>query len=133
MLIQNEAIVSDLIKIWKNSSAAYYDMIVNGKVVPKNKTLSEAGISETSKYELKDRRTRISFGVKTQYGSVFRVVLYPSDTILDVKEQIEVKGGIPIDHQRIIFGGRQLCDEMTLCERRIKNGSELFLVLSLRG
>lgn len=51
----------------------------------------------------------------------------------DLKEIVEIKEGIPPQQQRFLFAGRQLDDDKTLSECGIVEGSDLHLVLSLRG
>ena len=40
---------------------------------------------------------------------------------------------MPIDDQRLIFSGKQLEDNRTICDYKIHNGNELYLVVRLRG
>lgn len=56
-----------------------------------------------------------------------------SQRVIDLKEIVEVKEGIPPQQQRFLFAGRQLDDEKTLAECGVVAGSDLHLVLSLRG
>lgn len=58
---------------------------------------------------------------------------FPSETILDIMEKIRDARGIPVDGQRIIYGGRQMEVARTLRGYHIKNGSTVTLVLRLRG
>ena len=50
-----------------------------------------------------------------------------------IKERVEEKEGIPPPQQRLIFGGKQMNDQMTAAECKVVGGSVLHLVLALRG
>ncbi|CAH9098292.1 unnamed protein product [Cuscuta epithymum] len=52
-----------------------------------------------------------------------------SDTVGELKEQIEDSAGYPPDRQRLIVGGRQLEDCKTLADYNIRHSSTLLLVL----
>ena len=47
----------------------------------------------------------------------------PSNTILQIKQQLEEKEGIQVDQIRLIFGGKQLSDEMTIESYNLEAGS----------
>lgn len=72
--------------------------------------------------------------VKTMMGTTLSFNVHINrDTVELVKQMIEYKTKIPVDHQRLIFAGRLLADEKTLSFYNISKESTLHLVTSLRG
>ncbi|CAH2448713.1 Ubiquitin-like protein [Komagataella phaffii CBS 7435] len=71
--------------------------------------------------------------VKTLTGREIPVEVEPTDKIIDIKALMEEKEGIPPSQQRFLFSGKQLSDDQTLEFYKIGPGSQLHLVLTLRG
>ncbi|XP_066257026.1 ubiquitin-ribosomal protein eS31 fusion protein [Euwallacea similis] len=87
--------------------------------------------------------------VKTLTGKTITLDVEPSDTIEDVKAQIEDKESIPLDEQRLVFAGRELgvsrkvdllqhleypeINAISIRSEDIQNGSTLHLLLRLQG
>ena len=55
------------------------------------------------------------------------------NTILDIKNALQEREGIEINQIRLIFGGKQLADEMKISDYNLEPGSTLIMVLQLRG
>ena len=67
--------------------------------------------------------------VKTLIGQSITLMVYPTDSILDVKQKLEQKDvGIPTDQQRLIYAGKRLMNSHTLSDYGIESGSTLDLV-----
>jgi Ubiquitin family len=52
--------------------------------------------------------------VQTLTGKRVKVPCTLSDTIDNIKKEVEVRGGVPFDQQRLIHAGKQLENESTL-------------------
>ena len=71
--------------------------------------------------------------VKMRTEKTISLETEPSNTILDLKEIIQDKEGIPADQQRLIFAGGELEDQYTLGNYNIQEKSTLYLALRVRG
>ena len=71
--------------------------------------------------------------VKTLTGKTISLEVGPNETIINVKDIIADKEGIPHEQQRLIYAGRQLEDDWTLGDYFITDGTTVFLTLKLRG
>lgn len=108
---------------------------------PKRMGVRHSLVSDLSSPELRARFDTFSdlyedydfFYVKTLEGKAISVKFAAQKTILQVKNDIQNKEGIPPDQQRIIFAGRMLEDWFTLAEYNVRPGSVVHLVLRLTG
>jgi hypothetical protein len=75
----------------------------------------------------------MEIGIKTLTGSFHRIRCATDATIFSIKNQISIVLNVPIQQQRLIFGGRQLEDIRFVYDYGITPGSVLHLVYRLRG
>ena len=71
--------------------------------------------------------------VKTLSGKTISVDVEPDESVESLKAKIAEKEGVPVDQQRLIFGGKQLDSLKSLSDYDIDDDSTLHLVLRLRG
>ena len=73
----------------------------------------------------------LQISVKTPEGISIALETEPTDRIYEVKEQIEVKTGIPVEKQQLLFADKELIDDCTLQDYGIQRDSILHLMLAL--
>jgi hypothetical protein len=75
----------------------------------------------------------IIVSVRTLTGRKIEIEANPQDTVMGLKERIQIRDGIPPINQRLIFHGKALSDSQVLQIVGIKHRDTVHLVLGLTG
>tara|TARA_B110000902_G_C13710866_1_gene361216 strand:- start:196 stop:456 length:261 start_codon:yes stop_codon:yes gene_type:complete len=62
-----------------------------------------------------------------------KFTVFANTTILEIKDLVEEKSGIPPAQQRLIYEGRQLDNDKTPDDYEITDGKTIYMVLNMRG
>ncbi len=71
--------------------------------------------------------------IKTLTGRTVTLEVDPEDTIAQVKQGLFLKDAVPVQEQRLLYGGHELQDEKCIKDYEIRRDSTLHLVLRLPG
>ena len=113
-----------------------YAFMYNNQIIQAKQSLvdiqneSEIEIVKVSVYE---PIIDYNITVKTLTGKDIEILIEPSTSVESLKKLIQEKEGIPVDKQRLVFGGEQLDDKKDLSFYNISNISVIYLILRLRG
>mmetsp|Transcript_120684 Transcript_120684/g.225492 ORF Transcript_120684/g.225492 Transcript_120684/m.225492 type:complete len:156 (+) Transcript_120684:59-526(+) len=75
----------------------------------------------------------MQFFVRDLAGRTLSVATEPNSDVASLKLQLAAEQGVPVDEQRLIFGGASLKDAELLSEHGVTDESTLFLVPELAG
>ena len=106
-------------------------LFFKGKDLEDNKTVADYNIQKKSTLNLVLRIRGYQIFVKTLAGKTISLNVEQSDTIENVKTQIQYKEDIPTEDQRLIFFGKELEDKKTVANYKIKEQSTLHLVIKM--
>ena len=126
--------VKTIIQNKENIPIDHQRFLFNGRELKNNETLAAYGIQRNSTIHLITRyrtlREDIKIFVKlVTEGKTLTLYVELLDTIKTVKTIIRNIEGIPIDNQKLLFSARQLEDNKTLADYRIRKDATLLLMI----
>ena len=109
-------------------------LVFGGKELQDGRTLADYSISKDATVFLVLRlRGGMQIFVRSLTGTTRTLAVESSTTVEEVKAMMYVSDGIPVDQQRLVFGGKELQDGRTLADYDVTKEATFFLVLRLRG
>jgi hypothetical protein len=126
-----EQFVPDSI-IKNNGFILKYNLFYNNEKIQMTDLLVNSGVKSGDTIELR-KRNNMSIFLKNLSGKTLTIDVEPLDTIKLYKIFASLKEGIPLDQQKIVFGGNVLEEKRTIYDYNIQKGSKLHLVIRLRG
>jgi len=99
-----------------------------GKELKDGHALEEYDIKEDAILDMK-----FQIFVKTLQGRSLVLTVKADDTVETIKEMIKEKEGMPLEQQRLIYGGKELRESMTVADYSMMEGSSVHLVMRLIG
>uniref|UniRef100_H3BDF0 2'-5' oligoadenylate synthase n=1 Tax=Latimeria chalumnae TaxID=7897 RepID=H3BDF0_LATCH len=115
-----------------------------------SKCLQKLAVQQNGHIELEDGRMLCDYNIseqstvavlvksmqiflKNDKGVTHTYTVHPLETVTDFKKKVEKVEKVPVDQQRLLYGGRQLEDGHKLYDYNIEPESTIFLTLRLRG
>ena len=71
--------------------------------------------------------------IKTLAGRKISLDFEPGQKIMEIKESLQEKEGIPKDQIRLIYSGKVLNEESTIEEAHIQPGTIILMMMNLKG
>ena len=66
-------------------------------------------------------------------GKEFELDVYPDDKVSTIKNIISERVDVPVELQRLLFGGKELADDKLISDYNIYKDSMIFLVMCVHG
>lgn len=101
-------------------------LVFDGKVLANTQSLASIGITNGSKVFLVEVPSNFRIEVRGPHGVTFLDVS-ATQTVADLKKQIEIEASVAADAQLLVGAGQILSDELTLAHYGIRPGVPLFL------
>lgn len=112
------------------------NLLLKGKMIgdENNNTIGSYGIQNGAELFLIIKTSQpFQIFIKTLSGKTIAINISPDERIETLKNIIYDKLNVPIERQKLIYGGKQLVNENTLKQYFIPNGATICLVLALKG
>lgn len=107
---------------------------LEGKQLDDNRILADFIIRKDSKLNpILSIKGGVQMFIKTLTGKTIILEVERAESVDNIKAKIQEQEGIPINQQRLIYGGKLLTDEIITPDYFLSERSVIHLVLKLRG
>lgn len=108
---------------------------LNIKDISKCQTIENMILAKenSSNLEIEENKINVTFAIRNLKGQVLEYTMKKSETILELKQNIELSEKLPVNAQWLLLNGRALNNSMTIEQSGIQGYEVIYLVVRSFG
>jgi len=109
----------------KGVDASLLRILYKGEELPDEQTLESIQMKAGTNYFVLAAKQKMQVNLLFISGNNMPLDMNTTDSIVDVKQRVQDKDGVPKDHVKLTFKDEELTDNLTLEDVRVKAGSNV--------